>query len=197
MLLSTLLAAQKTVHKVVEDATITSVTIDASQAYKLVVKAAASPKIDIRAIIEGEYKDDLLINTKKESGRFVISTAFRPLYKNPNDKLSAHKVISILMIVELPENMELIILGSSVNIDLSGTYKTLNANITQGNLTITDFEGNGEIQSFEGTISVNNYEGSITTYSKYGEIYGRNTARGKGVLTLKTVNGSIYINKPK
>lgn len=197
MLLSTLLAAQKTVHKVVEDTTITSVTIDASQAYELVVRTAAFPKIDIKAVLEGEYKDDLLINTKKESGRFVVSTAFRPLYKNPNDKLSAHKVISILMIVELPENMELMILGSSINIDLSGAYKTLNATITQGNLTITDFEGNGEIQSFEGIISVNNYGGTIAAYSKYGEIYGRNTARGKGILTLKTVNGNIYINKPK
>ena len=197
MLLSTLLTAQKTVHKVVEDTTITSITIDASHAYELVVKTSASSKIDIKAIMEGEYKDDLLINTKKESGRFVVSTAFRPLYKNPNDKLSAHKVISILMIVELPENMELMILGSGVNIDLSGTYKTLNANITQGNFTITDFEGNGEIQTFEGAISVSNYEGSITAYSKYGKIHGRNTAKGKGVLTLKTVNGSIYINKPK
>ncbi|MCB0376487.1 MAG: hypothetical protein KDD04_11255, partial [Sinomicrobium sp.] len=110
------LAAQKTVHKVIADNAVTVIEINASQAYELVVKTAASPRIDIQAVMDGEYGQDIMINTHKESGHFIIGTSFNPSFRDPNDKLSAHKVISVLLIVELPENSDLIVSGGNTHI---------------------------------------------------------------------------------
>lgn len=176
---------------------ISTIEIDASQAYRLVVKATKAPAIHIKAVMEGEYKNDLLINTRKSGGHFKISTSFQPLFKDPNDKLSAHKVISVLLVVELPEHSNLIVSGGNINVTINGNYKTIKANTISGNFTVTDVIGNGEIRNFRGNIFVNNYPGKILPQSRYGKIFGRNTVKRKAVLTLKTVNGNIYINKPK
>src|SRR5680860_651094 len=115
-LTANILYAQKIVKKTIINPKIEAITLDVTNSFELSVETAPGNEIMVEAAIDGEYSNDLLVNVKESGNTLLVNTEFQPNFKKPNDKLSAHKVISIALKVLLPERKRVTIFGTGCNV---------------------------------------------------------------------------------
>jgi len=189
------LTAQKIVKKSIVDGLIASFQIDANNCFKIHVNTSDSNEIVVAATIDGEYKKDLVLNVKEEGSRVLVSAGFRPNFENPNDKLSAHKVVSIALDIQLPKNKRVQLFGTNSNISATGTYDTLKITLNDGVSHLINVKGIAEIETQSGDIIVESESAEIVSKSKYGKVDKNQIPHGNSKYILKTVTGNIRFNR--
>ena len=187
--------AQKIVKKSIVDSGTSLVQIDAKNCYRIALSTANGDEVIVEAVIDGEYKKDLLLNMHKEGGTLEIGTGFQPNFRNPNDKLSAHKVISITLNIVLPENLAVRVFGTNCNIEATGKYKNLNVTLDDGYCHLYNISEVANIVTQSGEIHVRGSEGSFRATSKYGTIVKEEIPDGHNRFFLTTTTGHIKIKK--
>ena len=188
-------------QKLVKKAFITPETqfiqVDSQNCYKLSVTTSEQEEGSVAASIEGEYSKDLLVAIEQKGATVLISTGFQPNFTNPNDKLSAHKVISIELNISLPEYKEVSIYGTNCNVLAEGNYKRLNVKLADGTCTLENILETVEVNTQKGNIFLSTFDGDITAKSIYGEVVRETIPKGDNVFVLNTVEGNIYLKKTK
>ena len=124
------LKAQRMIEKSLVNKNVRFFYIDSSLAYQLILDTNLSGEIGLRASIEGEYQNEIVLNVQESGSDLFISPAFSPEYQFKNDKLSAHKVISISLEISVPENLSVHLTGTSTNVKAKGVYKLLQVEST-------------------------------------------------------------------
>ena len=81
-----LLGAQKVIKKSVHNPGTSSILIDADDCFKVEITTTLSKEIVVEALIDGEYKNDLLVKIEEDGPSINISTGFQPDFIKPNDK---------------------------------------------------------------------------------------------------------------
>ncbi|MGB5435928.1 MAG: hypothetical protein WBM98_08555, partial [Maribacter sp.] len=117
-----LLTAQRVIRKSVLDATVSTIAIDAENCFKVELSTSETKEIVVQARIDGEYKNELVVNVVHHGPSIEISTDFQPDFVQPNDKLSAHKVLSVSLNIQIPKYMAVGIIGTSTNLFINGDY---------------------------------------------------------------------------
>src|SRR5690606_28318764 len=107
------LQAQKKVIKTIDNTSVSFIQIDGKNCFSLALETVDAPKITVEAAIDGEYLQDVLVNVKQEGATLLVSSGFQPNFVFPNDKLSAHKVISISLKISIPKNLKVTVYGTS------------------------------------------------------------------------------------
>lgn len=190
-----LLAAQKVVKKSIIDSEITAISIDAKNCFELSLKTAKNEEMVLEAAIEGEYKKDLVLITEQEGNTIQVSSGFRPIFKNPNDKLSAHKVISIALQVTLPEYKSVTVYGTNCNVTAQGTYRNLKVTLDDGMCTLDQVSESAEVNTQSGDIDIKTAKAKIEATSRYGSIKSDTIPSGADEYKISTVTGEVRINK--
>jgi hypothetical protein len=187
--------AQKMVVKTVENPDISFVQIDAKNCFSLALETVDIPKTTVAASIDGEYLQDLMVNVAQEGSTVLVSAGFQPNFVFPNDKLSAHKVISISLKISIPKNLSVRVYGTSTNVAARGDYANLKISLSDGKCTL---EGRGEnvvVHTQSGNIALATAKGQIKASTKYGKINREVLAPGDDHFTLNSVTGNISIRK--
>ncbi|MCR1025555.1 hypothetical protein NQT66_12105 [Cellulophaga baltica] len=187
--------AQKVVEKTIFDTIDTAIEIDASNCYAVFVTTSKSNKVIVAAKMAGEYSDNLSLNIHEEGSALLIDTGFNLNFEAPNDKLSAHKVVSISLHVSVPEHLRVRIFGTYSNIDVSGFYRNLDVSLNDGNCTLRNTGVDTNVQTQSGTITVVADSGTITAKTKYGRLSSEEIKSGSDVYNLKSVTGNIHLKK--
>lgn len=187
--------AQKLVEKAVHNPKTKYVRIDVTKCYRLVLDTHTSDFLKIEATMEGEYAKDLVIKLEENGDNITISADFLPSFDIPNDKLSAHKVISIEMHVTLPESMTTSVHGTHTNVTAKGTYKHLSVTLADGNCTLDNISEKAEVKTQTGEIVLKGARGTVTTKNIYGKVEKGPVPQGNQIYSLQTVEGSIIVNK--
>jgi len=190
-----LLNAQKMVKKSVLNPDTSSILIDADHCFKVEITTTLSKEIVVEALIDGEYKNDLLVKIEEFGPSIEISTGFQPNFIKPNDKLSAHKVISISLKVEVPENMKVLILGSNTNVYAKGSYKNLKVTLDDGTCNFQSINGIARAVTRSGDIYVYSKGATIETKNSFGSTETGNIPKGADYFNLVTTTGNIYLKK--
>ena len=144
--------------------------------------------------MEGEYEKDLGITLEEEDSNIFISTSFLPSFNAPNDKLSTHKVVSVSMIITLPQNMQVNIHGRHSMVIASGDYNIFSVSLANGNCVLTDIRGKITVKTQKGEISVSDIQGIVEAKSDYGEVISGAVRSGKPYFNLYAVQGNIFVN---
>ncbi len=189
------LNAQKKLEKVIPLNDIAFFQINSENCYKVKLRTHNINEIFVKAYIEGEYQNDIIIVTTQQITTLFIGAEFQVLFENPNDKLSAHKVISISLDIVIPKWMSVKLLGGSTSINLSGQYNKIEVYSMDKNVVLQRVEGNVFVQSFSGDVILNIESGKVDANSKFGHVYSNDILKGDSNFIVNTVNGSIYINK--
>lgn len=189
------IAAQKVVKKTIVDSAISSFQIDAAYCFEMNIESVKSNVIVVEAIIDGEYKKDLVLNVNEEGATVSISAGFQPNFVNPNDKLSAHKVVSIALNIKLPEHKYVTVFGTSCNVAIEGTYKKIKVTLNDGTCSLVNVCENVDVATQSGTIYVKTKSGKVIRSSKYGRIVEDKISDGDTEYLLSTVTGDIFIEK--
>ena len=123
-----------------------------------------------------------------------VTTDFAPNFVPYNDKLSAHKVISIFLEVFLPEKTNLSILGTNAKVAINGNYSNLNVLLMEGECLIDVSAISGKIKTQSGNIEVSNNTTIQEAKTKFGRIINDPENRSTGI-TLVSNTGNILFQK--
>ncbi len=188
-------AAQKIVKKSWLSSDTTSIYIDAERCYKITLETVAGNALEVEAVLDGEYAKDLVLQLEKQSGTLMITPSFLPSFEDPNDKLSAHKVISIALHIRIPEHRNVVLAGADCNVFASGIFSTLDITLDDGSCTLDRVSESTKVVTNKGSISVSDTAAHIRAKSKYGNVQEHGIPLGDNNYDLSTVSGNIYFSK--
>lgn len=194
-LMTTLLTAQKVVKKSIINTSISAIQIDASNCFDINIENTDSDILIVSAIIDGEYKNDLVLNVKEEGTTVLVSAGFQPNFKNPNDKLSAHKVVSIALNIRVPKYKNVIVFGTSCNVAVNGIYEKLKVTLNDGTCSFFNVYGSVGVSTQSGNILIESEAATIDCKSKYGIVDGELIPNNENQYYLRTITGDILLNR--
>jgi len=186
---------QKVVEKSFLSPIGTTIQIDAVGCFEVHLETAEVDETSVVATFDGEYGNDLLVTVEEKGNTQIIGTSFRPSFEKHNDKLSAHKVISIALKVRIPNYRNVQVYGRSANVGISGIYETVNVRLNDGQCTMDCKTNTAEVITQSGDILVNPIDAQILALTKYGKIWGELPINGNTILKLSSTSGNIRIAK--
>lgn len=189
--------AQKLVRKAFIGPRTETIQIDAQYCYRIDLKTTDSDEVQVYASMEGEYAKDLLISIEQSGTTAMISADFQPLFTNPNDKLSAHKVVSIALEVTVPAYKSVDVFGTNTNLYASGVYRELNVALSDGRCTLENISESVQVTTQKGDIVLSTASGNIVAESVYGNLSKESIPSGDNQFVLKTIEGDIILKKTK
>lgn len=190
-----MLNAQKVVKKAVQNPETSNLLIDANNCYQIDLTTTSAKDIVIEAFMDGEYKNDLLIKIEEDGPTIAVSAGFHPNFIKPNDKLSAHKVISIALKVQIPKNMKVNLFGVNANVYATGNYEDIRVTLDDGNCNFNTIMGMASATTQSGDIYVYSNGAIIETNTNFGHISNNGIPKGDNYFKLTTTKGNIYLRK--
>ena len=169
--------------------------IDSDEVFQIRVQASKIQEFKITAEVEGETFESVLVDPKQENDLWRIYIKRSIGFKAFDDKLAAHKVISIVLNIEIPENKELWVRSSLASLWAEGTFKYLNVNLMSGYCNLINYLGDGVINTLRGSIYIETSNAQVEAISRSGNNETENKSDGKYHLKLKSVDGNIRVSQ--
>ncbi|MDO6595652.1 hypothetical protein Q4512_01925 [Oceanihabitans sp. 2_MG-2023] len=190
-----LVEAQNITEKTFPATTVTSININGENIFQITVETKPVDAITIYSRVEGENNQDFILVTETKNNNLHVSVKQQPLFKDANDKLSAHKVISVAIRLVIPENLK--VLANIYNSDfiVKGRYRNVVVNSNYGNCFLNTFLGNAKIYTRNGNIALQTKDANIVATSKNGLIKTEEINTGFHQIEIKTINGNVSITK--
>ncbi|WP_146129820.1 hypothetical protein [Flagellimonas meridianipacifica] len=183
--------------KTLVDSHVSRIVIDVKNCYQVNLETTSSDELRINASMEGEYSTDLVVNLETEGKSILVSTGFHPNFIFPNDKLSAHKVISIALHIEVPEYKEVVVYGTNSHVEAKGDYRKLTVRLSDGDCKIVDVGETVDVTTQKGDIWLSTASGVVEAASDYGKVFNKDFPKGDKHYMLQSKEGNIYLNKTK
>lgn len=187
--------AQKKLHKTIRADDIALIQVEATNCFELNVHTLPGKEVLVEAEMEGEYSKDLDIDITTNGNTMLIEAIFNPGFENPNDKLSAHKVVSILLNITIPHSKDVEIYGTNTNVLIGGIYNELQVSLADGTCMLNNVHGNAQVKTQSGNIAILANAAEIQAESKYGKVEFNPIPVGKTNYKLQTVSGNIQLSK--
>lgn len=197
IVISTLLTvsayAQKRVVKSLVNARTSWVQVDSNQCFVLHLRNSDSDQVIVEAKLDGEYSEDLVISMEEDGNTLLITPGFRPNFKHPNDKLSAHKVVSVSLEIAIPSYTNFRIFGTHTRVSATGIFTNGKVVLDDGSCDLQVEAEELEVLTQSGDIRFTSKGAELKVDSKFGVIHGDSISDGNGLVTLKTISGDIEI----
>ena len=189
------LQAQKSIRKSIVNPRTSWVHIDTEHCFELLLENSDSEEVIIQAKIDGEYSDDLLIEMEEDGTTLMIRPDFRPDFRHPNDKLSAHKVISIHLLVQVPEYTNVNVFGNHTQVEVNGIFSVSEFTLDDGQCTMKIEAETLMATTHSGDIYFESKGARVVAESRYGTVEGGPIAMGNGSVSLRSTSGNIYLKQ--
>lgn len=189
---------QQQVTREISGSDVTYIQIDTRIASVLKVTTHTSQQAKVILKTEGEFTEEIFLVVQKPSaGVLSIKPAWNPAFKLPDDKLSAHKVVSVLLEVHIPENRRVSIKGGNTLSVIRGVYEKVSVQLEDADCYLEDVIGFLEIVVNKGNIHILNDKATIKATAIHGKVAGK-AKKTNGTYIVATVKrGNVYINKPE
>lgn len=187
--------AQKQTEKQWNALQIEKVDINGEGIFKINIKNSESNTIDLLVKFEGEHSENLVIIDSVSHGVLKLSTDFQPLFKADNDKLSAHKVLSVELQLSIPKHIDLNIKSDIAQTKIEGQFPNVFIELKTGNCTLDPFFGSATINTISGNINIKTNNAKTIAKSKTGIVDVKQFKLALYQLNLQTVNGNINVSK--
>lgn len=191
------LHAQKVVKKALVQPQTTFIQIDSKYCYQVDLATTTANEVKVTANMEGEYAKDLLVSISETGATMLIGADFDPNFANPNDKLSAHKVVSIALQIHVPQYKEVSIFGTTSAVNARGNYKNLTVKLSDGTCVLENVGESVTVNTQKGDIRLMVPQGNIKAQSAYGNVEKERIPFGDNLYILNTVEGNIHLKKTK
>lgn len=187
--------SQKLVRKAVAFSEASVLNIDAMQCYAVRLETYGGKELLVEAGMEGEYAADNLLQLGRQGQATTIRAGSQPLFRQPGDKLAAHKVPSISLKVSLPENCVVKLVARQAQVVAGGVYKDLHITQAAGSClllapgySVTVFTGNADIR-------LESPAATVFAESRYGAVSPNEIPAGNThtQISLKSISGNITL----
>ncbi|MEN1784449.1 MAG: hypothetical protein AAGF77_04840 [Bacteroidota bacterium] len=195
LLLGPAVVAQRIIKKQLLQPGTEFIHIHGKHCYQIELNTHQEDQVLVAASMEGEYAKDLVVNLDTSAKTLNISISFLPSFSLPNDKLSAHKVISIALHITIPEFLSTAVYGTNTHVFAKGDYNHLSIQLADGHCTLDQISGIVAAKTQLGQIAVTGAKGSVTLKSDYGKTYKGAIPKGNDTYVLHAVEGDIMVNQ--
>ncbi|MGA8853766.1 MAG: hypothetical protein WB492_06275 [Christiangramia sp.] len=187
--------AQRDTREVIDASSIKNIEINTDEVYLITISTTKSSEIKINTHSEGEYYDDIILETSIKDNKLNISTKYPERLTGGFDKLSAHKVFSLEITLTIPENLEISVNSNIASLSGKGKFKSIYANLKQGYCKLLDFSGAAVINTYTGNILIETSSGLIEANSRNGVVDIPQFLTGRKPLRLTSIDGDIMVRK--
>ncbi len=182
-------------QRILDAAEISTIDIAGNTMFKIKISTAPVQTISLDLQVEGENNEQIVLQTRQENNTLFIGSAYHPMFVKPDDKLAAHKKISIELTLEIPKNLIVIINSDIASVYATGHYDKLTAELINGHFSAQKYSGNLQVDTLHGDIQLETNAGILNAHTKKGTIETFQLPTGNNQLTLNSVNGNINITK--
>ncbi|WP_417857989.1 hypothetical protein [Xanthomarina gelatinilytica] len=187
--------AQKVTNKSFSSKGVSTLVINGDMVFKMHIETAKTQTISIQSLAEGEHSEEVVLITQIKSNTLYISSIYQPLFVADNDKLSAHKVLSVEYKLVIPEQLNLSISSSIASVFLFGNYNKVTTELMNGSFFAKSFKGDLLVNTIHGDIEVETHQATAEASSKHGKVDQAVLGNGNNQITLNSINGNIRISK--
>lgn len=188
---------QVNTNRSIASAGIKSIIIDTDEVFHIKISTTETNLIKIKTHSEGEYYNQIAINYERVGDRLKLNSSYAENLTGGYDKLSAHKIFSMEIELEIPENLEVSVYSNIASVIGKGTFKSFSANLQQGACRLERFEGNAIINTYNGDISVTTIGASLDASTRNGTLNVLGDFNGRKTIKLRSLNGNISVLKTK
>lgn len=205
ILLSLLLAfgiseaiSQKLVEKQLDATRFERLVISSDMINTLAVTSEATNQIRIVNKVVGENYENVIVTTSEENKTLKIGTSYSPYFIADNDKLAAHKVMSVDIELTIPNFLYVEVNTSIASISVTGNYSNFHAYLENGDCQLNNFLGNASIKTKQGNIEVHARENvSGRAFSKNGSVVNYLPGKAKYTIIAESRDGDISLLQTK
>lgn len=169
--------------------------IYSDEVFQVNLKTSKTKKIIVSSRSKGEYYNDITLNVELENDRMIITSNFKNNLQEGYDKLSAHKIFSLEIELEVPEGLRVYISSNITSLVGQGKFEYLQAQLRSGFCQLTNFEGDALINTYSGGIDVETNNATITATSRSGTIILPAFSTGEQKVELHSITGDIRVGK--
>ena len=170
------------------------VSIVSDEVFFIKIIAGETSKIKLEAKASGEYCEYVVLDISEEKNKLQIATGYTPYFEAANDKLAAHKVMSIQLELLVPENMAIKVFSKLASFYGEGRFKNAEVILEDGQCVFALFKGNAKIKTRNGNVVVSAKGGVAgTAISNYGTVINNLPSTGKYKIKVQSVNGDITL----
>ena len=187
--------AQKSIRKSILNPRTSWVHVDTEHCFELELGNSDSKEVIVQASIDGEYSEHLLIEMEEEGTTLLIRPNFRPDFQHPNDKLSAHKVISIRLIVLVPRYTNVKVYGNHTQVQADGVFSATEFSLDDGQCKMKIEAETLLATTHSGDIYFESKGARVEATSSYGTVVGGPIPHGNSRVSLRSTSGNIYLKK--
>jgi len=187
--------SQKDTREIIDADNIKRISIDTDEVYLLEINSTKTSQIRIKTHSEGEYYDNIMLETLVHGEELNITTQYPERLTGGFDKLSAHKVFSLAVEIEIPEGLEVSIKSNISSLEAKGNFTSVYADLKQGYCKLIEFMGTAVINTYSGNILVETSSGLIEANSRNGEVDVPEFLPGRNPLRLTSIDGDIMVRK--
>ena len=187
--------AQKKVEKIYDAQQLHTLAIESDDIFKINVRTAKTTTIRVITLIEGETFENTVLRTQTDRQTLRITTGKTPDYIPFNDKLSTHKVLSIVLEITLPEGMHLYIDSVLAEVNVQGTVASFTANMGRGVCTLDEirFRESITVNTLSGAIYVKTTPAQVDAQSRNGLVVIPQEMNSTKTITLRSIYGDIVV----
>ncbi|MCX7551118.1 hypothetical protein [Xanthomarina sp. F2636L] len=187
--------AQKTTKKSFSAEGVSSLFIDGNSVFKIYIETVKTNNISIESFVEGENNEHVVLLAEIKDHQLHISSVYQPLFVAENDKLSAHKLISIEFKIRIPEQLNVFITSNIASIFMIGNYNQVTAELMNGSYNAENYKGSLLVNTIHGDIQVATDLSEVEVSSKHGTVEQEMLALGDKQIVLNSINGNITVIK--
>ncbi len=194
---------QKQLERSWDAAAIHTVAIESDDLYTIKISSEERTNIQLSVSVEGETYQHLLLKTSEVPDRvpngkrlLQIETGFTPFFQRADDKLAAHKVLAVEMVLVVPEGISVQIESKSASVHASGKYGAITARLETGRCVFSKFSGNASLQTKQGDIEIAAHSATAGSVSSiYGKVKNHLPDSGRYTISAESVWGNISLTQ--
>lgn len=197
LVFSASLSAQKRLFKAYDARDTHTVFVESDDIFQIKFTTAQTDNITIYTQIEGETFESTLLHTEIVEGVLKITTGRTPDFAPFNDKLSAHKVLSIVIEIIVPEGLSIDVYSTLASVKAQGDYDQVRVNLGRGGCHLSSFRfrESVHINTISGNITIETKNAKILAQSRNGNVVISKGITGVRTIELQTMDGDISVIK--
>lgn len=189
------LSAQKELYKQWDSNGIDTLIVDSDVLSTINVVTSPHMTITIMARVQGELANEVMINEKSGERSLKLSTGLAPYFTPENDKLAAHKVLSVDMTIEVPKGKSFVIRSKYGSVNAMGSYDFFEVALENGHCTLRSFYGDARLYSINGNIDARVLPGvSGKADSRYGKTSNGLSGSYELLVEARSIYGNILLS---
>lgn len=190
-------SAQKMTQDVIDSEGVEKIVLSSDEIYRISLSTGSAKEIKITTRTEGEYYNQISLDADLKNKTLLLNSRYREILQNGYDKLSAHKVFSMEVELEIPEGMVVEINSNLASVYLSGQYDAVLVQLKNGSCYLEDFRGDAVINTFDGNIIGSARSFDAEASSRHGEVEVLQNPQGRYKMVLTSINGEIKVSETK